>query len=131
MHLLAAPQLARPQDARRRQRDDRRLALALAASDDGGAHLDAAEVEELHHLAALQKGAALGEQHACMVKRSEIGTLDGLWREGHGLSEGSEVMGLSSPVRRAPPRLQMQTDEPVVASYGLAKTAALTMLARP
>ena len=57
-----------------------------------------------------------------MVKRSEIGNLGGLWLEGHGLSEGSETLGLSSRARRAAPRLEMQTDEPVEARYGLAKT---------
>ena len=65
-----------------------------------------------------------------MVKRSEIVHLGGLWLEGHGLSEGSEVLGLSSRVRRAAPRLQTQPEEPVVASYCLAKTATLTVLRR-
>ena len=66
-----------------------------------------------------------------MVKRSEIVGLGGLWVEGHGLPEGSEALGLSSRVRRQAPSLQMQPDEPVVASYGAAKTATLTiMLAR-
>ena len=31
-----------------------------------------------------------------MVKRSEIVNLGGLWLEGHGLSVGSETLGLSS-----------------------------------
>jgi len=59
---------------------------------------------------------------AWMVKRSENGDLGGLWQEGHGLPEISEVLGLSSRVRRAAQSLQMQPDEPVVASYGPAKT---------
>ena len=63
-----------------------------------------------------------------MVKRSEIVDLSGLWREGHGRSEKSEALGLSSRVRRAAPSLQMQNDEPVEASCGLAKAAALTIL---
>jgi len=58
-----------------------------------------------------------------MAKRSGNVGLGGLWLEGHGLSVGSEVLGLSSRVRRAAPSLQMQTDEPVVASFGVAKTA--------
>ena len=53
--------------------------------------------------------------------------MGGLWREGHGLSVESEVLVLSSRVRRAASSLQMQTDEPAVASYGLAKAAALTL----
>ena len=40
----------------------------------------------------------------------------------------SELLGLFSRVRRAASSLQMQSDEPVVASYGLAKTATLAML---
>ena len=70
-------------------------------------------------------------ERACMAKRSEIVSLGGLWLEGHGRSVGSEVLGRSSRVRRAAPSLQMQPDEPVEASHGLAKTATLTiMLAR-
>ena len=41
---------------------------------------------------------------------------------------GSETLGLSSRVLRAAQSLQMQSDEPVVSSYGLARTATLTML---
>ena len=63
-----------------------------------------------------------------MVRRSEIVDLGGLWREGHGRSEKSETLGLSSRVRRAALSIQMQTDEPEVAGYGTAKTATLTML---
>ena len=66
-----------------------------------------------------------------MVKRSEIVDLGGLWLEGHGLSEGSETLSLSSRVRRAAPSLQMQTDEPLLASCGLAKTAISTVRAPP
>ena len=62
-----------------------------------------------------------------MVKGSENVSSGGLWLKGHGLSEGSETLGRSSRVRRAAPRLQMQSVEPVVASYGLAKTATLTI----
>ena len=62
-----------------------------------------------------------------MVKRDEIVNLGGLWLEGHGLSEKSATPGLSSRVRRAAPSLQMQSVESVVASYGLAKTATLTV----
>ena len=58
-----------------------------------------------------------------VVKRSENGDLGGVWLKNHGLSVGTEVMRLSSRVWRAAPSLLMQTDEPVEASYGLAKTA--------
>ena len=64
-----------------------------------------------------------------MVKSDEIVNLGGLRREGHGLSVSSETLGASSPVRRVAPSLQMQADAPVMASYGLAKTATLTILA--
>jgi len=57
-----------------------------------------------------------------MVKRSKNGDLSGLWLEGHGLSVRSEALGLFSRVRRAASSLQMQSDEPVVASCGTAKT---------
>ena len=66
-----------------------------------------------------------------MVKRSEIVNLGGVWLKRHGLSEGSETLGLSSRVRRAAPSLQMQTDELVEASCGLVNTATLTILAAP
>ena len=55
--------------------------------------------------------------------------LGGLWLKAHGLSVGSEVLGLSSRVRRAAPSLQMQPEERVVASCGTAQAAALSMLA--
>ena len=72
--------------------------------------------------------AAEWSRRTWMVKRSEIVILGGLWLEGHGLSVSSETLGLSSRVQRAAPSLQMQADAPVVASYGLAKTATLTIL---
>ena len=56
---------------------------------------------------------------ACTVTRSEHVTVK--W-EGHGLSVGSEVLGLSSRVRRAAPSLPMQPRQRMVARYGLAKT---------
>ena len=42
--------------------------------------------------------------------------------KGHGLSVESELRGISSRVLRAAPSLQMQSVEPVVASYGAART---------
>ena len=66
----------------------------------------------------VESGSA--DARACVAKRGGIGELGGAWLEGRGLSEGSEVLGLSSRVRRAAPSFQMQTDEPVMASYGLA-----------
>ena len=60
------------------------------------------------------------------IKGSEIGILGAAWLQDHGLPVGSETAGLSSRVPRAAPRLQMQPEEPVVASCGPAKTAALT-----
>jgi len=62
-----------------------------------------------------------------MVRRGENGVLGGVWLEGNGISEGAEVMGRFSRVRRAAARLQMQPDELPVASYGLTKTATLTV----
>ena len=67
--------------------------------------------------------ALLSRCSSCMVNRSEIVGLGGLWLEGHGLSVGSETLGPSSRVRRTAPSLQMQPDEPVVARYGATKTA--------
>ena len=63
-----------------------------------------------------------------MVKRSEIGNVGGLRLKGHDLSVGSDLLDLSPRVPRAAPSLQMQSVEPVVASYGATKTATLTML---
>ena len=56
-----------------------------------------------------------------MVKRSEIVNLVGRWLKGHGLSVASETLGPSSRVQRAAPSVQMQTEEPVEARYGLAR----------
>ena len=63
-----------------------------------------------------------------MVKRSEIVNLGCLWLEGHGRSEGSATLDLSSRVRRAALSIQKQSDESAVSSSGTAKTATLTML---
>jgi len=63
-----------------------------------------------------------------MVKRSENGDVGGLWLQSYGLLVGSEVMGRFYRVRKAASSLQLQSDEPVVASYGATKTATLTML---
>ena len=66
-----------------------------------------------------------------MAKGSAIGILGVALRRGHGLSAESEVLGLSSRVRRAASSLQMQSEETVLASYGPTKTAILTMLGSP
>ena len=50
----------------------------------------------------------------------------GLWLRCHGLSVGSETLGLLSRVRRAASSLRVQPDEPVVASYGPGKAATLS-----
>ena len=63
-----------------------------------------------------------------MVKGSEIGILGAALRRSHGFSAESEVLGLSSRVRRAASRLQRQSEETVLDSYGPTKTAILTML---
>ena len=76
----------------------------------------------------VESGSA--DARACVAKRGGIGELGGAWLEGHGLSVGSETTGRFSRVRRAARSLQMQTEELLEASYGLAKTATLTMLAR-
>ena len=55
--------------------------------------------------------------------RGENGVLGGVWLDGHGLVVGSEVVGRFSRERGAAPSLQMQSLEPVVASYGAGKTA--------
>ena len=62
---------------------------------------------------------------ACMVKRSEIGILGAALRRSHGFSAESEVLGLSSRVRRAASSLQMQSEGAVLARYGPTKTAIL------
>ena len=66
-----------------------------------------------------------------MVKRGEIGELGTAWFQCHGLSVGSEVLGLSSRVRRAAPSLRTQPEKPLVASHGPTKTATLAMLTAP
>ena len=64
-----------------------------------------------------------------MVKRSEFGILGVALRQGQqACSVGSELLGLSSRVRRAASSLQLQSNEAVVASHGPAKTATLTLL---
>ena len=65
-----------------------------------------------------------------MVKRSEIAEFGGAWLQGHGLSVGSGVLGFASRLLRVALSLKMQPEEPAVASYGLAKTATLTMPSR-
>ena len=66
---------------------------------------------------------AAGVQHArdvaYMVKHSEISILDAAWLRSHSLSVGSKTLVLSSRVLRVAPRLQMQSDEPVVAKMPL------------
>jgi len=69
----------------------------------------------------------VGRLGSCMVKRSENGNVGGLWLEGHGLPKGSEVLDLSSRVRKAATSLHKPSDEPLEASCGLAKTATLTI----
>ena len=59
-----------------------------------------------------------------MIKRSEIGEFGGAWFQDHGLSMASEAMGRSSRVRTAAPGLHLQSEEPVVASHGAAKSAS-------
>ena len=64
-----------------------------------------------------------------MVKHSEVGILGAALRRSQGFSADSEVLVLSSRVRRAAPSLQIQCNELMVARYGLTETATLTMLA--
>ena len=66
-----------------------------------------------------------------MVKRGEVVGLRSLWLEGHGVPEGSEVLGRSSRVRRAAPSLRTQPDELLVASYGATKTGHFDRAALP
>ena len=54
---------------------------------------------------------------AWMVKGSEIGILGAALRRSHGFSAESEVLGLSSRVRRAASSLRMQSEELVVARF--------------
>ena len=74
--------------------------------------------------------AKSGWLSACMVRRSEMGDSGAAWLRRHGLSVGFETLGLSSRVRRAVPRLQMQPAEPVVAGRGPTKTATSTLQAK-
>ena len=74
--------------------------------------------------------ALVREPRAWMVKRSVNGNVGGLKLESRGLSVGCEALGLSSRVRRAASRLQVQPEEPVVASCGPPKDGPLTVLAR-
>ena len=60
----------------------------------------------------------VGEHRAWMVERSETGEFGTPWFQGHGLSVVSETLGPSSRLSRPAPSLQMQSDEPVVASSG-------------
>ena len=64
---------------------------------------------------------------ACVVKRSKDGNVGGLWLKCHGSLVGFEVMGRFSRVPRTAPNLQRQPDDLPVASYGLTKTATLTL----
>ena len=78
------------------------------------------------HDARLQRREPLAHRRLLVPAWSvagKSGDSGGLWLEGHGLPEGSEALGLSSLVPRAAPSLQVRPDEPVVASYGAAKTA--------
>jgi len=61
-----------------------------------------------------------------MVKRSENVNFGGSWLRSHRSLRWSEAPGPSSRVRRAASSLRMQSEETVVASYGLAKMATLT-----
>ena len=63
-----------------------------------------------------------------MVERGEMGDFGAAWRQGHGHPVGSVTRGLTSRVPRTASRLEMQPEEPVVASSDPAKTATLTML---
>ena len=63
-----------------------------------------------------------------MVRHSGIGLLGAALCPSESFSAEPEVLGLSSRVRRAAPRHQMQSEKTVVASYGPSKTAILTVL---
>jgi len=63
-----------------------------------------------------------------MVKRNENDDLRGVWLKSHRFLRWSEAPGPFFRVRRAASSFRTQSEEPVVASYGLAKTATLTML---
>ena len=53
-----------------------------------------------------------------MARRGELGGFRAAWLRCHGLSVGSETRGPFSRVPRAASSLRMQSEEPVVASYG-------------
>tara|TARA_B110001452_G_scaffold238487_1_gene219015 strand:+ start:36 stop:431 length:396 start_codon:yes stop_codon:yes gene_type:complete len=92
------------------------------------------ELHVVHVALAALADAAARDLHvvlAWVVKRSEVGNLGGLRLKGHDLSVGSDLLGLSPRVLRAAPSRQMQSVEPVVASYGAGNTATLTILACP
>ena len=55
----------------------------------------------VHVEGAAGDGRAVGAADTWRVKRSDTGEFGGAWLEGHGLSVGSEVLGLSSRVLRA------------------------------
>ena len=74
--------------------------------------------------------ALVREPRAWMVKRSVNGNVGGLKLESRDLSVGCEALGLSSRVRRFAARLQIQSEEPVVASCGPTKAATLAVLPR-
>jgi len=57
------------------------------------------------------------------AKRQLGRNLGGLWLKSHRFLRWSEVPGPSSRVRRAAPRLQIQSEETMVARCGTAKTA--------
>ena len=86
------------------------------------------DVEVVVRVAAAVARDVERRHHLNVVKRSETGEFGGAWLQGHGLSVGSEVMGLSLRVLRAASSRQMQPDEPVVVSYGPIKTATLSVL---
>ena len=54
---------------------------------------------------------------------------EGLWVKAHGISAGSEMLGLSFRVRRAALSLQIQSNELMFFRYALAKTTTSTMRA--
>jgi len=122
-------QPARPLRLARRRRRRRRRVVGAGAGAGAARGTCAALLVALRALRRLARTQS--PVGAWMVRRGEIVNLCGLWLDGHGLPEGSETLGLSSRVRRAAPSRQMRSDEPVEQSYGLAKTAALTMLRRP
>ena len=98
---LAARLSEEPQDGR-----GHKVLAALAGSVDGQPRRELARA----------RPPRVG---AYMVKGSEIGILDAARLQSHDLSVGSKTLVLSSRVLRVAPRLQMQSDEPVVAKMPL------------